>query len=811
MIFKQKPISMLKVIRIIFLLTLLSSAKLYAQVSKIDSLSAVIENYSNQNRSSVLFIHFDKNIYTNNDQVWFTGYILKSLTNLNRYNTLYLSLVSNADSSVVLQQKFIIDNGYSFGTITLPDSLQSGNYKFIANTNIKINGKADAEFIQPITIKSTTINPMITSLSLFNPKDEKTGNGIVLLKVLTSNNRFVPGAEVNYTIGRHDKILKSGKAKTTIIGELMIDYPADKISLENNLISVVVRSGKHTRYDNFQIPLKKSNPYQVSFYPEGGYMVSGIQNNVGWEVKDAEGTSVSAKAIIFSGGRALDTISTNSCGLGKFSFNPEFNQKYTLKLLEEHKLVGNYEMPESLKSGTTIKLSSAIGDNELRMLLESNVDEKVHLIVHNYENIYLAAAFDLSHKNPLKILLKLDSVPTGISTITLLDKFYRPVAERIFFAHYDRITQIQINTDKDEYATRDSVKLKLKIVSQDGDQIKGAVSLAVVQANRLILANKKNIVDYSYLEDVLGSLPPNVSGTKFNDRQYLDDVLLVKSWRRYKWPSEKDIATKRDTISEFEYSGQVYDGKKAVKKPLMINVISDGNINTINTDSNGRFNLPFEALVTEQKAKVWLNINDNKKTSLDIKISDPLDEIKRSLKKLIYHAESNKMGSLASNDYNVSGLSGIKLNEVTIRKSRDNSLNFASYGRNPCGDYVCQFGILNCQNHSSGTMPVKGKSYSSNGHTIIYQGCLEKTEKPNFLLLNGISYPKAFYISDIKNKNEPINFATIYWNYQLVIDKNEETSLTFNTGDLTGEFKIMIQGLTDKGPVYGEKTIIIKK
>jgi len=802
---------MLKIIRILFLLTLLISTKLNAQVSKIDSLSSVIENYSNQNKSSVLFIHFDKNIYTNNDQVWFTGYVLKSLTDLNKYNTLYLSLVSNADSSVVHQQKFIIDNGYSFGSITLPDSLQSGNYKFIANTNIKINGKADAEFIQPITIKSTTINPLITSLSRFNPKDEKTGNGIVLLKVLTSNNRFVPGADVNYTVGRQDKILKSGRAKTTIIGELMIDYPADKISLENNLISVVVRSGKHTRYDNFEIPLEKSNPYQVSFYPEGGYMVSGIQNNVGWEVKDAEGTSVSAKAIIFSEGKAYDTISTNSSGLGKFYFNPEFNRKYTLKLLKENKPVGNYEMPESLKNGMNIKLNSAIGNNELRMLLESNVDSKAHLIVHNYENISLAAAFDLTPKKPLRILLKLDSVPTGISTITLLDKFYRPVAERVFFAHYDSISQIQINTDKDEYATRDSVKLKLKIVSRDDDQIKGAVSLAVVQANRLILANKKNIVDYSYLEDVLGSLPPNISGTKFNDRQYLDDVLLVKSWRRYKWPVEKDHFIKSDTISEFEYSGQIFDGKKALKKPLMVNVISDSKINIVKTDSSGKFVLPFESLITDRQAKIWLNINDNKKTGLDIKIKDPFDEIKTSLKKLIYQVESNKMGSLASNDNNVSGLSGIKLNEVTIRKSRDNSLNFASYGRNSCGDYVCQYGILNCQNHSSGTMPVKGKSYSSNGRTIVYQGCLENTARPNFLLLNGISYPKAFYMSDIKNKNEPINFATIYWNYQSVIDKNEETSLTFNTGDLTGEFKIIIQGLTEKGPVYGEKTITIKK
>lgn len=803
---------MLKIIRVIFAFILLFSVNLNAQVNKIDSLANVLESYLKHDKSSVLFIHFDKNIYTNNDQVWFTGYILKSLVGLDRYNTLYISLVSNTDSTVVLQQKFLIDKGYAFGSLTLPDSLQSGNYRFIANTNIKINGRADGEFIQPITIKSTTVNPLIAHLSLLKPKDEKTGNGSTLLKVLTSNNRFVPDAEVTYTIGRDYKVLKSGKAKTSIIGEVMIDYPADKISLENNLISVSVKKDKQTRYEKFEIPLQNLNQYQVSFYPEGGYMISNIQNKIGWEVKDSNGSSVSAKAIIFSGNRILDTVSTNSSGLGNFLFNPEFNEKYILKLIKEDKLIGNYEIPESLKEGANIKLNSAIGNNELRMLLESNIDSKAHLIVHNYETIYLSTELDLKKKRPLKVLLKLDSVPKGINAITLLDNFYKPFAERIFFAHYDQLSKLQINSDKDEFSTRDSVRLKLNIVSKDDERLKGIVSVGVVQANRLSLANNKNIVDYSYLEGELGNIPPNFSGIRFNDVKYIDDMLLVKGWRKYKWPQQKKVLTQIDTISEFEYSGQIMSGKKSFKKPLMLNVIAANNINSINTDSIGKFVLPFESLITDQKAKVWLNVNDKNISSYNVKFNDPFEEIKSSVKKLTYNVETNKMEFLVSNDNNGFLSSGIKLNDVIIKKSKDNSLNYASrFGVNACGDYVCSYGILNCPNHSFGTFPEKGKTYISNGNRIVYQGCLDVVSQPNFLMLNGISYPKEFYISDIKNKNEPINFATLYWNYHINIDEKGENPLIFTTGDLTGEFKIIIQGISDKGPVYGEKTISIKK
>lgn len=77
--------------------------------------------------------------------------------------------------------------------------------------------------------------------------------------------------------------------------------------------------------------------------------------------------------------------------------------------------------------------------------------------------------------------------------------------------------------------------------------------------------------------------------------------------------------------------------------------------------------------------------------------------------------------------------------------------------------------------------------------------------------MNSIELPKEFYISDISNKNEPINFATIYWNYQTVLNSNTETPLTFTTGDLTGEFRVIVQGVTERGIVYGEKLISVTK
>ena len=203
---------MLSTIRLLCLLMLFGSFAM-AQDQNLDDVAEKLKRYYSQNNRSTLFIHFDKNVYTNNDQVWFTGYLLKAAVKSDQYHTLYLSLINNADSSVVLQEKFLIEEGISFGNLTLPDSLPSGNYCFVANTNIKLDGYYDGEFKQFIIIKSTTPNPLDAKVSVFKVFDEKTQNGTALLKILSSGNRFVENAEIQYQIGQEGNVIQSGKAK----------------------------------------------------------------------------------------------------------------------------------------------------------------------------------------------------------------------------------------------------------------------------------------------------------------------------------------------------------------------------------------------------------------------------------------------------------------------------------------------------------------------------------------------------------------------------------------------------------------------
>ncbi|MGM9479541.1 hypothetical protein ACS5PU_24180 [Pedobacter sp. GSP4] len=800
---------------LISFLFILLAIPVRAQNQKLDSVANNLNNYGLSKAQSGLFVHFDKNVYTNNDQVWFTAYLLKTVTDIKQYHTLYLSLINNKDSSVVLQDKFLMDKGFSFGSLTLPDSLPSGSYRFVTNTNLKINGQPDGGFVQPITIKSTTVTALTEQISIFKLKDQITGKGTVLLKVLSSDNRFVENAEIKYKIGRNKQVLQTGTARSSVIGELMIDYPADKITTENNLLFVSIKKGRDTIYRKFDLPVLTSPKYQVKFYPEGGYLVNGLLAKVGFEIKDDEGAAVKAKAVLFENGEILDTIGTNSMGMGTFMIQPASAKRYTVKLLPAEQQHISYNLPAALSSGIVLAAASSVADSTLKTRIEANINTKVHLLVHNFSAIFLQTALSLTANNAQQVRFKLDSVPAGLHTLTVLDSNYKPIAERIFFAHYDHINQVEIGLDKAEYLTRDSVAMKLKITDNHKAEVTGMVSISCVQANRILLANETNIMDYFYLKDDLNGFSNNSFGLSLTDRDYLNDLLLIKGWRRYKWPdAQLSEEANNKVLSSIDYSGVITKKKKPLNIPMGLTTIAGSNLNFINTDSVGHFNIPFSSLIIhETKLPVWLSMSTTKYDQYELKINNPQEEIKSYVIQQDFVAPVNKMAVMSENSLNITANSGIRLKEVLIRKTKDDRTDFAKNAyANSCGDYVCRYNILNCPNHGGDTnnrSPITGHSYADGrGGTIFYQGCTTQAPKPNFAVLKGINLPKEFYVSDVKNKNEPINFATVYWNYQALVEG--DTPIKFNTGDLTGKFKVIVQGVTDTGVIYGEKEITVK-
>jgi hypothetical protein len=85
--------------------------------------------------------------------------------------------------------------------------------------------------------------------------------------------------------------------------------------------------------------------------------------------------------------------------------------------------------------------------------------------------------------------------------------------------------------------------------------------------------------------------------------------------------------------------------------------------------------------------------------------------------------------------------------------------------------------------------------------------------KASMLKINGINYSKEFYGEDYTklNLSQPEYQSTIFWKHACFINSKDETTLRFYTSDITGPFKVIIQGITANDVIYGEKEFNVRK
>jgi hypothetical protein len=129
--------------------------------------------------------------------------------------------------------------------------------------------------------------------------------------------------------------------------------------------------------------------------------------------------------------------------------------------------------------------------------------------------------------------------------------------------------------------------------------------------------------------------------------------------------------------------------------------------------------------------------------------------------------------------------------------------------------------VLNCPNHTQGgTLPKVGETYQEyadgNGKDestlvdVIYISCGEKSYEGR---IKGIYAQREFYIPDdiLLQPGEPQYLSTIFWKHSLQLNGTKEVQVSFDTSDVTGEFRVIVQGVTNKDVVYGEQSFIVTK
>ena len=324
--------------------------------------------------------------------------------------------------------------------------------------------------------------------------------------------------------------------------------------------------------DSFETELDSVPPLQITFFPEGGNLITGIPSKVAFLITDQQGKGLDASGIIMdSEGNEVRRFQTLHQGHGYFYFQPDSGKRYTAYL---DGLTLQKDLPRAYSNGIVVETKKLNGI--LRITLRHNVNMKgiqspIHLSVHKEGVIWFNAYASINEEISI-VDIPDKKLPEGIFTITIYDENFHVYCERLAFVNYPEPLQVSLATDKEEYGKRKKVVAQIEVRDAKGNIQPGNFSLAVVKSNLDNLQVRNNFYTYYFLQSELKGRIDNPA-FYFEKRDsssmvYLDLLLLTHGWRRYDF--KKIVSLEKSEIlypieESLSFSGKIQQWNKNQK------------------------------------------------------------------------------------------------------------------------------------------------------------------------------------------------------------------------------------------------------
>ncbi len=276
----------------------------------------------------------------------------------------------------------------------------------------------------------------------------------------------------------------------------------------------------------------------IRFFPEGGDIIAGIPNKIAFKANDQWGRPVKAKGIVVnSQGKTEDKINTIHDGMGYFFLTPKNGITYTVKWKDEKDVEHNTVLPKIKPDGAALQISVA-GTNRIFSVVCSpgmiNAMDTVHLVGTIYQHPVFKIA-RATGSTPIKGSIPTTGLPSGIMTITLFDKHWNPLAERITYINNNEYS-FQPEMEVQRWGLNKRARNEIKITVPDS--LMANLSIAVTDAG-IGTDSSNNIISHLMLSSELKGQVYNPAWYFSNNtdsiNQHLDLVMLTHGWRRFKW------------------------------------------------------------------------------------------------------------------------------------------------------------------------------------------------------------------------------------------------------------------------------------
>ena len=283
---------------------------------------------------------------------------------------------------------------------------------------------------------------------------------------------------------------------------------------------------------------RTDNAFDVSFFPEGGYLIDGQPCRVGFKALGSDGLSCRVSGVVRDDkGRIMARFASRHAGMGSFEFTPMPGRKYTAECRRDNGKPRRFALPAS--NNYTFVLRVEPNDTSFVVSVRSAKRwraQGLKLLVHRCGTQCYYKEWD---PQVASLTFLREELPGGLYQILLLSATGEALSERLVFNRRDEMSEVRMQTTG-TMAQRSKVVLNVEVLDDKRHPAQGNFALSVTDRRSSAPSSSGGIYSTLLLSSELRGVvedpdwyfaPENADGATG-----LDELLLTQGWRRYDVP-----------------------------------------------------------------------------------------------------------------------------------------------------------------------------------------------------------------------------------------------------------------------------------
>jgi len=300
---------------------------------------------------------------------------------------------------------------------------------------------------------------------------------------------------------------------------------------------LTIRPYRESRRTQRNTSVRKVSDFDVSFFPEGGYLIDGYDCCVAFKALGDDGGSVEVAGVLKNDREeVLDTLRTLHGGMGCLRFTPHTGERYYAECTMAGGKTERFDLPASNNLACVLRVLQTERDFTVMVQSGRPLPKGLRLLVHCRGNL---CYFREWNDDLPSLIFERDKLPGGVLQILLLDKAGNALSERLVFNRGEELATTDMQV-RGSLKQRTKVTLAVTATDPDGGPAAGDFSIAVTDRAAVPAATSGSIYSTLLLTSELrGTI--ETPDWYFEGRDAarvaaLDALLLTQGWRRYDVP-----------------------------------------------------------------------------------------------------------------------------------------------------------------------------------------------------------------------------------------------------------------------------------